>query len=613
VASSNELAFDRTMTAPPGRLTPREHAATQHTMAFAGDAADSPSPSLATGTTVANRYFVRRRLGRGGMGEVYEAQDVALGENVALKTLRLGLSGASVDQFRQEAQLARRVTHVNVCRIHDIGHHEGIDFLTMELLAGETLSARLDRVGRLGTEAAHALLAQLCAGVNAAHEAGIVHRDLKCGNIMIVPGARGERAVITDFGLALMAGVTPGNIAGSPAYMAPEQVEGGEVGPAADLYALGVIMFEMVTGKLPFVGDTAEQTARKRLDTPPPSPRTIAPDVDARWERAIMRCLARAPGERFPDAGAVLAAVTAPARRPTRWRWIVTGVAFASAIGLALLAPVLDGGQRDPVATARAVPGAPPAPPPGPMVITGVAGPVPPTPPMPPMPPRARAEVRAEEEARRAGEDAHRAELQAASEREQAAHERERIARQHGGEPETSADAEHSEAADTEHGDGEHADHADHADTEADPEDKQDQAAERAEAQEAVDDADTQELLARGVRKLGPGRVEIDVNVLQAVARDSDVLVGSTRIETAVKNGKTLGLQLFEIGKGSVLARLGFQNGDIITSLGSVTVGSTGEARKALEGLHDGRHVTIGFLRRGKPQKLDVKLLLPIP
>src|SRR6185369_3024097 len=148
-------------------------------------------------------------------------------------------------------------------------------------------------------EAARGLLAQLCAGVNAAHEAGIVHRDLKCGNIMIVPSARGERAVITDFGLALMAGVTPGNIAGSPAYMAPEQVEGGEVGPAADLYALGVIMFEMVTGKLPFVGDTAEQTARKRLDTPPPSPRTLAPGVDARWERAILRCLARAPGERF--------------------------------------------------------------------------------------------------------------------------------------------------------------------------------------------------------------------------------------------------------------------------------------------------------------------------
>ena len=564
------------MTAPAGRLTPRERAATQHTMAAVG-VADAP-PALESGTTVAKRYFVRSRIGRGGMGEVYEAQDVALGEIVALKTLRHGLTGVTVDQFRQEAQLARRVTHVNVCRIHDIGHHEGMDFLTMELLAGETLSARLDRVGRLTLDEARALLAQIVAGVHAAHEAGIVHRDLKCGNIMIVPGGRGERAVITDFGLALVAGVTPGSIAGSPAYMAPEQVTGGEVGAAADLYALGVIMFEMVTGKLPFVGDTAEQTARKRLDTPPPSPRSLVPGVDTRWERAVLRCLARAPGDRFAQAPEVLAAVTPPPRRPTRW--LIAGLAVAVGVGGAVLAGTRGAAPATNVATL------PPPVPASPHPVTSGPAPAPapapvPAPPPPPLPPAVARDVAAARD--QALEQAEIARAQAAR------------ALEHSDDAEQRADREQ-----------ERKDRAAEA-----AEERKDRAAEAAQAAEdGQPESEAAATLDRGVRRVGPGRVEINLKVLDALAGDPDLVLGSAHIEAAMKDGKSHGVQLVGIGRGTLLDRLGFHDGDTITSLGGVAIAAPEEARSALEKLHDFQHVVIGFERRGKPRKLDVRLSL---
>ncbi len=260
---------------------------------------------------IAGRYRVIRFLARGGMGEVYEVEDSVLGGDVALKTIlpEIAENPKALDRFRRETLLARKVTHPNVCRIFDIGRHEEEDveavfFLTMELLEGETLGERLRR-GRLETVEALPLVEQMCAGLDAAHSVGIVHRDFKPANVFLVPGEDGPRAVITDFGLARPggdsdAGVTQtGEVIGTPAYMAPEQLEGGALGPETDIYSLGLVMYEMLTGSRAFDGDTAFQVAVKRLQETPTSPSTHLPDLEPRWERCIMRCLERKPENRF--------------------------------------------------------------------------------------------------------------------------------------------------------------------------------------------------------------------------------------------------------------------------------------------------------------------------
>src|SRR6266568_4098545 len=209
------------------------------------------------GDRVAERYRIVRALGEGGMGEVYEAEDLLLKERLALKTLRGPVADdeATVARFKREIQLARKVTHPNVCRLFDVGidRRAGgeVAFLTMELLDGETLAARLKRAGPMSTAEALPIVEQVAAALAAAHEAGIIHRDLKCANVILV----GSRAVVTDFGLARVVAegadqVTgDGGIVGSPAYMAPEQVEGGRrLTAAVDIYAFGVVLFEMVTG-----------------------------------------------------------------------------------------------------------------------------------------------------------------------------------------------------------------------------------------------------------------------------------------------------------------------------------------------------------------------------
>ncbi len=284
---------------------------------------DGPAPAAApraAGVVIAGRYEVIRLIATGGMGEVYEAQDRELGERVALKRIRGAAASdpGAIERFKREIQLARKVTHANVCRIHDLGVHRDGDgdgepevFLSMELLAGETLAARIKR-GKLTTGEARPLLAQLAAGLGAAHAAGIIHRDLKSQNVILVDG----RAVITDFGLARLgadqpgAAETTGAIVGTPAYMAPEQVSGGAITVATDVYALGVVAYEMVTGKLPFVGETALQTAAMRLEQDAP-----APGIDATWDAAILRCLARAPADRFASAADFVTSLSGAPRR----------------------------------------------------------------------------------------------------------------------------------------------------------------------------------------------------------------------------------------------------------------------------------------------------------
>ena len=280
--------------------------------------------TFASGEFVANRYRVLRFVARGGMGEVYEAEDVELRGRVALKTIHAAAAGESgaIERFKREIHLARRVTHPNVCRIFDVGFHElgperpPVVFLTMELLEGETLATRLKRAGRLSPAAALPIARQLAAALGAAHEAGVIHRDFKTENVFLVPTKDGERAVVTDFGIArggddrFHATLTAdGNVVGTPAYMAPEQVEGGAVSPATDQYSLGVVLFEMLTGELPFRGDNPISTAARRLTEPAPSPRRYAPELDPLWEATILRCLERRPEDRFRDVGAVVRAL----------------------------------------------------------------------------------------------------------------------------------------------------------------------------------------------------------------------------------------------------------------------------------------------------------------
>src|SRR6185295_5233773 len=267
---------------------------------------------------LASRYRIVSFLGRGAVGEVYEAEDLELGGEIAVKVLRPEIAGDErvLQRFKREIQLARRVTHPNVCRVFDLVHHHGEEgsgapaervFLTMELLRGETLEQRLAREGRLSTAEALPVIGHIAAALEAAHTNGVVHRDLKSGNVFLVPTASGTRAVVTDFGLAWSTvheegSVTltaTGELVGSPAYMAPEQVRGEEATPATDIYAFGVVMFEMITGELPFVGKSAFYTALKRLQEPAPSPRVHLSDLDPAWETTILRCLEREPADRF--------------------------------------------------------------------------------------------------------------------------------------------------------------------------------------------------------------------------------------------------------------------------------------------------------------------------
>jgi eukaryotic-like serine/threonine-protein kinase len=276
--------------------------------------------SLAPGVVLSHRYEVVRRIGRGGMGEVYEAFDLALRERVALKVVRPALAGDRVvmDRFQREIQLSRRVTHPNVCRVFDLGRHRDgrrdVTFLTMELLSGETLEARIQRAGRLTAEETLPLVRQVAEALDAAHGVGVVHRDFKPANVMLVPAREGgTRAVVTDFGLArslepeadalvLSSGSL---VVGTAAYMAPEQADGSDATRASDVYALGVVVYEMVTGQRPHVGRSQVELLMNRLSEAPVAPGLRNPDLPGRWNRVILRCLERDPARRFPTAGEV--------------------------------------------------------------------------------------------------------------------------------------------------------------------------------------------------------------------------------------------------------------------------------------------------------------------
>ncbi len=283
--------------------------------------------TLSEGTIVSQRFRILRFLGEGGMGQVYEALDTELDCRVALKTIRPDISADQkvVSRFKQEVQLTRRITHPNVCRMFDIQRHvpadgdgteSGFTFLTMELLAGETLADMLLRRGRLTTGEALPPVLQMIEALSAAHATGIVHRDFKPGNVILAPSSAGVRVVVTDFGLARavlpdgqtlavqVARTMTGNegLIGTLVYMAPEQLERGEATTASDIYALGLVMYEMVTGQRPFADPIPFAEASKRTKQPAPSPRLYAPDLDPKWEAAICRCLEGEPRARPQSA-----------------------------------------------------------------------------------------------------------------------------------------------------------------------------------------------------------------------------------------------------------------------------------------------------------------------
>jgi tetratricopeptide (TPR) repeat protein/TolB-like protein len=313
-----------------------------------------PASTFHAGDVLCERFRVERFIARGGMGELYAARDLTLGESVALKTIRpeIASSDRTHQRFLREIQLARKVTHPNICRIFDLFQHAPsgersapVSFVTMELLNGETLYQRLARDGRFDAEHALPLVTQMVSALSAAHAAGVVHRDLKSNNVMLLDAGTDEppRVVVTDFGLAYSIGSgstddarvsVAGEILGTPGYMAPEQIEGGPVTPATDIYALGVVLYEMMTGTRPFPADNALAEALLRMSGRATPPRAIVPELPTAWNDTILRCLERFPRDRFEHVDDVVRALGARVTVP-RWARHRTRVGLAAAVVLA--------------------------------------------------------------------------------------------------------------------------------------------------------------------------------------------------------------------------------------------------------------------------------------
>jgi len=269
----------------------------------------STEGGFGAGMVFAARYQIIGLLGKGGMGEVYRANDLTLDQPVALKFLPAAMAqdAAMLSRFHNEVRLARQVSHPNVCRVYDLGEVDGRPYLSMEYIDGEDLGSLLRRIGRLSADKALEFARRICAGLAAAHDRGVLHRDLKPSNIMI--DGRGS-VFITDFGLAAVIGDLRETQAreGTPAYMAPEQLAGREVTARSDIYALGLVLYEMFAGKRPFVAGTLAEMIRLQQSSSP-SLTTVVKDIDPAVDRVIQRCLSPDPGKRPPNALAVAAAL----------------------------------------------------------------------------------------------------------------------------------------------------------------------------------------------------------------------------------------------------------------------------------------------------------------
>jgi serine/threonine protein kinase len=284
--------------------------------------ANRPYSFLAPGQTL-GKYQVRALLGRGGMAEVYRALNPDLRQDVAIKVLNPAAidSQNGLARFRQEAQAAASLQHPNIVRVYDFDVQDGLPYMVMELIEGPSLRQVIaEHTQGLPRELALNLFTQLAAGVGYAHERGIIHRDIKPGNVLIAPE---WRAVLSDFGLARMVDgdrlTTEGFAAGTPSYMSPEQAMGGSIGPASDIYALGILLYELLTGDVPFKGDSFAAVLLQHMQSAPPSPRLRTPDLPPRVEGVVLRALQKDPVQRFPTSRAMAQALSQAAPDQVRY------------------------------------------------------------------------------------------------------------------------------------------------------------------------------------------------------------------------------------------------------------------------------------------------------
>src|SRR5690348_1076751 len=360
----NELSDEQETIPPPAtpRKIPSAHTPSRPPRMPSGGSGTRPAISdpigggrFAPGEVIAERYRVVALAGRGGMGEVYRAEDLTLGQLVAIKFLPLSLSqdADSLARFHSEVRIARQVSHPNVCRVFDIGDADGSPFLSMEYVDGEDLASVVRRIGRLSPDKATEIARQICAGLAAAHERGVIHRDLKPANVML-DGTGKIR--ITDFGLAGVAASIQSEDAraGTPAYMAPEQLARKEVTTKSDIYSLGLILYEILTGKRAFEASTLRELVRLRESGTITNPSTLVRDLDPLIERVILRCLEadpdRRPGSALQVAAALpggdpLAAALAAGETPSPQMVAAAGntEGIKPWLGLALVATVLIG------------------------------------------------------------------------------------------------------------------------------------------------------------------------------------------------------------------------------------------------------------------------------
>lgn len=263
---------------------------------------EKPKQRLERGSLFSGRYEVIEELGEGGMGKVYRVEDKMLQEEVALKLIKheISMDKRTIDRFSNELRFSRKIAHRNVCKMYDLGEEKGTYYITMEYVSGESLKGMIKMMGQMSAGQAIFVAKQICEGLSEAHRLGIVHRDLKPGNVMI---DRQGHVRIMDFGIARSLGTKgitkQGMVIGTPDYMSPEQVEGKEADSRSDVYALGVVLFEMMTGRLPFEGESALSTALKHKTEKAPDPRKFNQEISVDFSRLILKCLAKNRDQRY--------------------------------------------------------------------------------------------------------------------------------------------------------------------------------------------------------------------------------------------------------------------------------------------------------------------------
>ena len=269
---------------------------------------EAPKEELTRGATLANRYEIIEELGKGGMSKVYRVEDKKIKEEVALKLIKpeIALDKKAIERFSNELKMARKIAHRNVCRMYDLGEEKGTHYITMEYVRGEDLKSMIRMSGQLGVGTTINIAKQVCEGLAEAHRLGVVHRDLKPQNIMI---DKDGNARIMDFGIARSVkgkGITgAGVMIGTPEYIPPEQVEGKDIDQRSDIYSLGVILYEMVTGQVPFEGETALSIAMKHKGETPKSPKELNPNIPDDLSQLILKCLEKEKAKRYQSASDV--------------------------------------------------------------------------------------------------------------------------------------------------------------------------------------------------------------------------------------------------------------------------------------------------------------------